>query len=316
MYSLSYINVCSTNMMMVPLQWFVNKRINITLVTSCVLSVALVATPVALADYVPRGGNLPPDSKTPRDVATTRNYTPPPPTPRPTPSPSGSGTSRGGGCDGGDMPLTVLASRKYVAQTVSRRPTFAWFVPDSRPFEVEFTITEITTGGKKGKEVLAMSLQSSPGIMKLSPFSNDAPGLEVGKDYFWQVAILCNPDSSESAIVDGASIKVVEIPAAVQSKLNKAVDSFEKVNIYGKSGLWYDALSEALKVAKASKLGEVGSSLLKDLAHWEAPEATPELIRQKCKSNHLEQGTPETTSKLILPECRRNDLEQIADRER
>lgn len=304
-------------MMMVPLQWFVNKRINITLVTSCVLSVALVATPVALADYVPGAGNPPPDSKTPRDVATTRNYTPPPQGSSPSPpQPSIPGSRRGGGCDGGDMPLTVLASRKYVAQTVSRRPTFAWFVPDSRPFEVEFTITEITTGGKKGKEVLAMSLQSSPGIMKLSPFSNDAPGLEVGKVYFWQVAILCDSDSSENAIVDGASIEVVEIPTTVQSKLNKAVDSLEKVNIYGKAGLWYDALSEALKVAKASKLGEVGSSLLKDLAHWEAPEATPGSIRQKCKPNHLGQGTPETTSKLIPRECRRHDLEQIADRER
>ena len=298
-------------MMMVPLQWFVNKRINFTLVTSCVLSVTLVTSPVALADYVPRDGNPPPDSTTPRDVATTRNFTPPPDQ-KTSPSRSDSGTSRGGGCDGGDMPLTVLASRKYVAQTVSRRPTFAWFVPDSRPFEVEFTITEITTGGKKGKEVLAMSLQSSPGIMKLSPFSNDAPGLEVGKVYFWQVAILCDSDSSENAIVDGASIEVVEIPTTVQSKLNKAVDRLEKVTIYGKAGLWYDALNEALKVAKASKLGEVGSSLLKDLAYWEAPEATPASIRQNCKPNSSGQGTPG----LISQECKRNDLEQIADRER
>lgn len=275
-------------MMMVPLQWFVNKRIDITLVTSCVLSVALVTTPVALAQYKPLN-----------------------PSPAPVPV-GGQGGRRGGGCDGGDMPLTVLASRKYVAQTVSRHPTFAWFVPDSRPFDMEFTIAEMAPGGKKGKEVLSLSLQSSQGIMKLSPFSSDAPGLEVGKVYFWQVAILCNSDTSENAIVDGASIEVVEIPTTVQNNLNQAADSFDQVNIYGKAGLWYDALSEALKVAKASKLGEVGSSLLKDLAHWEAPEATSASIQQKCKPNNSGQGTP----KLISPECKRNDLEQIADRER
>jgi hypothetical protein len=290
LYSLIGINVCSTNTMMVPLQWFVNKRINIKLVASCVLSVALVTTPVALAEYVPP--SVPPSS--------------------PPPSSSTVGGRRGGVCDGGDMPLTVLASRKYIAKTISGRPTFAWFVPDSRPFDMEFTIVEIGSGGKKGKEVLSLSLQSSQGIMKLSPFSPDAPGLEVGKVYFWEVAILCDGDHPENARVDGASIEVVEIPTTVQSQLNKAVDSFEKVNIYGKAGLWYDALGEALKVAKASKLGEVGSSLLKDLAKWEAPKITPEWLRQNCKPNHSGQETP----KLISPECKRNDLEQIADRER
>ncbi len=67
------------------------------------------------------------------------------------------------------------------------------------------------------------------------------------------------------------------MPATVQSKLNKAVNSIEKANIYAQAGLWYNALDEALKLAQASKLGEVGSTLLNDLAQWEAPGTTPEL---------------------------------------
>ncbi len=36
-----------------PIQWFLNKRINIKLVTSCALSLALIVTPAVLAAYVP-----------------------------------------------------------------------------------------------------------------------------------------------------------------------------------------------------------------------------------------------------------------------
>ncbi len=175
------------------------------------------------------------------------------------------------------MPLTVLASRNYVGRTISQHPTFAWFVPpDSASKPMQFTIYEWVTGGTP-KEVRKMSLPSSPGIMKLSPFSDSEPGLQPGKEYLWQVVIHCDPDNPSGDLVSEANIEVVGMPAAVQSKLNKAVNSVEKVNIYAQAGLWYNALDEALKLAQASKLGEVGSTLLNDLAQWEAPQTTAEL---------------------------------------
>lgn len=274
---------------MAPIKGFALKGINVKLLSSCILSVALIVAPVALADYTP-----PPDQ-------------------RPSTNPTEGGTSRGGGCDGGDKPLIVLASRKYIGRTIYRHPTFAWFVPDSRSFEMEFTIYELSSNGKKGKEVFMKSLQSSPGIMKLSPFSKDEPGLEVGKEYFWEVAIICNPDNPASAIVDGASIELVETPPAVLNQLDKPVNSFKKVNIYAKAGLWYDALGEALKLAEVSKLGEVGSALLKDLAKREAPETISESIQRKCRRNNSQQESPGIAPELISLECRRNDLEQIAN---
>lgn len=222
------------------------------LVTSCALGLALIVTPAALAGYAPG------DQK------------PVPPERR-----SDGGTTRG--CSGGGMPLTVLASRNYVGQTISRHPTFAWFVPpDSASKPMQFTIYEWVPGGKP-KEVRKMSLQSSPGIMKLSPFSDSELGLQPGKEYLWQVVIHCDPDNPSGDLVSEASIEVVGMPAAVQSELNRAVNSVEKANIYAKAGLWYNALGEALKLAEPSKLGEVGSTLLNDLAQWEAPKTTPEL---------------------------------------
>jgi len=195
------------------------------------------------------------------------------------------------------MPLTVLASRNYVGRTISQHPTFAWFVPgDSTSKPMQFTIYEWVPGGKP-KEVRKMSLQSSPGIMKLSPFSENEPGLQSGKEYSWQVVIHCDPDNPSGALVSEASIEVVEMSPAVQSKLNKAVNSAEKANIYAQAGLWYNALDEALKLAQASKLGEVGSTLLNDLAQSEAPQTTPELPSEER----------EATAKWI------ENLKQIAD---
>ena len=232
--------------MMIPIQRFLNKRINIKLITSCTLSLALIVTPAALADYVPGDQRpVPPETNT------------------------GGGTTRG--CSGGDMPLTVLASRNYMGQMISRHPTLAWFVPpDSVARPIEVIIYEWLPGGKS-KEVSKTPLQSTPGVMNLSPFSQNEPGLQPGKEYSWQVVLHCDPDNPSADLVSRASFEVVKMPTTIlQTKLNKAINSVEKINIYAEEGLWYDALSEALKLAKASKLGEVGSTLLNDLAKFES----------------------------------------------
>ncbi len=247
-----------------------NKHINIKRLTSCALGLTLIITPAALAGYVPGGDQKPVPSDRRSDGGTTR------------------------GCSGGGMPLTVLASRNYVGRTISQHPTFAWFVPrDSAAKPMQFTIYEWVRGDKP-KEVRKMSLQSSPGIMSLSPFSNSERGLQPGKEYFWQVVIHCDPDNPSGDLVSEASLEVVEMPATLQSELNAAANSVEKANIYAEAGLWYDALGEALKLAEPSKLGEVGSTLLDDLARGEASKPTPELPPRELEAieewiEHLKQ---------------------------
>ena len=176
------------------------------------------------------------------------------------------------------MPLTVLASRNYIGRTISGHPTLAWFVPrGSASKPVELMIYEWVPGGKP-KIIRKMSLQSSPGVMKLSPFSKNEPGLQPGKEYLWQVVIHCDPDNPSGDLVSEAIFEVVGMPTNIlQSKLNKAINGVEKANIYAKAGLWYDALDEALKLAEASKLGELGSILLNDLAKFEALKTTSQL---------------------------------------
>ncbi len=243
--------------MMILSQWFTNKSINNKLVALCILSSALLASPAGLAVYQP-GTQKP----VPPDLI------------------SGGGTTRG--CSGGDMPLTVLASRNYMGRTISKHPALAWFVPqDSVAKPIEVIIYEWLPGGNY-KEVSKTPLQSTPGVMNLSPFSQNEPGLQPGKEYSWQVVLHCDPDNRSADIVSRASFKVVRMPTTMlQTKLNKAINSVEKTKIYAKEGLWYDALGEALKLAKASKLGELGSTLLNNLAEYEAPTTIPTLLPQE-----------------------------------
>lgn len=267
---------CYTEMTMASVQWLINKRLNIPVLASYILSLALVVTPAALADYVP-----PSDQTGPR---------------------SGTTSTQGGsrGCSTQEeMPPTLLAPQNHVGQTISRHPTFAWFLRGSSSFEVKFAIYESVPGGNP-KEIYTKPLQRSSGIMKLAPFSKDEPGLEVGKDYLWRVAVYCEPGKPSIAFDEWASIKVVKMPPALPSQLDKAATSAEKVNIYAEAGLWYDALGEALNLAQASQLGKLGSALLEDLARLEASQAPSGLTREEQEKieQHIKQLKQIANSKV------------------
>lgn len=257
---------------MAKLQWLMTKCIDSRLVASCVTSLLLAQGQAALAGYDP------------------------PPEQRP---PSGYTTSSGtrGGCSGSEgLPLTVLAPEKHVGQTVSVHPTFAWFVPDFKPKPLEFTLHEYGSDGKP-KPVQKIGLQSSPGIMKLS-LPEDKPGLVRGKRYLWQVAILCNPNYPSSDVVANAEIEVVEMPPPLKRQLSTTSDRLEMANLYTRAGLWYDALREAIGSAEDSRLGEVASTLLKELASLEEQEATrsesehSETLRQIASSERQQSSPP------------------------
>jgi len=231
--------------------WLLFGRIGSSLVTSCVLSLSLARVPVALAEY-----NPPPDQ----------------------PPAQGNTTSSGsrGGCESSQgLPLTVLAPIKHIGQTASAHPTFAWFVPDAKPFPMEFSIFELTKDSSP-KLVQKLELKSSSGVMKLS-LPQDKPGLIVGQRYLWQVAISCDPDHPSTDVVARAEIQVVEMPSALKSALSTTTEGSKRMEFYAHAGLWYDALREALVSAPDSQLGVVASTLLEDLAKVEEPQQSVNL---------------------------------------
>lgn len=260
----------SATNMIIQILWLLNKRIYSRLLTSCVLSLSLAVTP-AVAEYEP-----PADQRSPSGYTST--------------------TGSRGGCEASEgTPLTLLAPQRHIGQTASTHPTFAWFIPDSRPFAMEFTLYEY---GSDSRPKLAhkLELKSSPGIMKLS-LPQNKPGLVRGQRYLWQVAILCDPNYPSSDLVAKAEIEVVEMPPSLNRTLFTKMADHEMADLYAKAGLWYDALSEALGPAEDSRLRKVASTLLEDIAKLEESKAIQvesrhsENLRQIARSER-QQSSP------------------------
>ncbi|NEO15098.1 MULTISPECIES: DUF928 domain-containing protein [unclassified Moorena] len=253
---------------------FLNKPINYRLVTSCTLSLLLLFVPSAIAEYRPPDREPASDSSdttarfTPRDREpasdssdTTARFTPR--DRKPTSDYSRTGGPRG--CPGEAIPLTLLAPQTYVGQTASVHPTFAGFVSSSH--EIEFRLFEFESNNTLKQLGSPIKKQTQPGVFQLSLPENH-PGLTVGKKYLWQIAIRC-PDG---AIVERAEFRVVELPTRIKSRLSTTVNSYNKVDIYAGADFWYEAFTEALKLAQPGKMGKLGSSLVEDLTKSELEE--------------------------------------------
>ena len=211
-----------------------NHILNSRVVTGCVLSLLLAITPEAIAGYVP-----PRTQKPPSDYSKSKGVR--------------------GGCSENKISLTILAPKKYVGETISRYPTFAWFVSNSD--QVEFRLFEFVPNGEVKQMGQKVLLPSSPGINKYSLPENQ-PGLAVGQKYLWQVSIRC--PQSDSDLIEAAEFTVIQMPSTFSSKLSTIKDGLEKIELYATAGLWYNALESALK-AEDKKLGKVVTNLLQDL---------------------------------------------------
>lgn len=204
---------------MIQLFWLLRLRIRNRLIICYVLGLWLTTATSALAEYAP-----PPDQK----------------------PPSGYSQSTGsrGGCEvNTQTSLTTLAPHKHIGRTASTHPTFAWFVPVSKPYPLEFTLYNYVSSGNI-QLFYKTQLKSSPGIMKLSLPKNN-PGLAFGERYIWRVAILCDPNHPSSDLVASSEIEVVKMLPSLSSEIDRVGDR-SKISLLAASGLWYDYLAEAL----------------------------------------------------------------------
>ncbi|HEY9897268.1 MAG TPA: DUF928 domain-containing protein [Candidatus Sericytochromatia bacterium] len=163
-----------------------------------------------------------------------------------------SGRSSGGrGCGSSTLPaanvpaLILITPEGQSGQTVSTRPTFAWFVRDAAPVPLEFRLYE--QDGDRFVLVQAIKddrLRSAPGIMVLSA-DDGLPELTVGKRYRWQVELVCNPSRPSSNLFAEATMEVVPLQAGLKTQLARSRDQLDRAKLYAQANLWYDVLKTA-----------------------------------------------------------------------
>jgi hypothetical protein len=167
--------------------------------------------------------------------------------------------------------LTLLAPESHIGQTISPRPTFAWFVADQDSYPIEFILFEYGDNGK-GDPIQRIKLQSKPGIMTLS-LPPDKP-LELGKSYVWQVSLICRGNSPSKNPWSQTVVEVVAPSANLKNALSSNTDPLKRAELLSEAGLWYDALAETLTTPQAKAFRQ---TLLTDLGALESPDRRGQL---------------------------------------
>ncbi len=174
-----------------------------------------------------------------------------------------------------DGRLLLLTSAQNLEQTTSRRPTFAWFVRDSRACPMEFRLYQVSPDGQTFslvKEVQDDNFRSAPGINVLS-LSLSTPELLPGQKYVWQVELICDANSVNDSLdntLAEAEIEVVEMQPDLRVRLSSTPDRVSRANLLADSNLWYDALSIVLTAGQEPRLSDLKQSLLRQVAVGDA----------------------------------------------
>ncbi|MBD1826974.1 DUF928 domain-containing protein [Microcoleus vaginatus GB1-A2] len=158
------------------------------------------------------------------------------------------GRREGGGTRGLECPtattaLTALIPQSTMGQTLSAKPTFFYYLPVPLDKTVQFELAD-----ERDKTLYKKSFHmvtSRAGVVSVSLDSDDnAPALEVGKNYQWYFTIKCNPKNSttDDVLVSGWINRTALAPT-VKTQLDRSPDRRAKLSIFAQQGLWYEYLA-------------------------------------------------------------------------
>jgi hypothetical protein len=137
----------------------------------------------------------------------------------------------------GSIPLTALTPNNNVATTVSANPTLFWYVPETQAESAEFVVVD-----DRENEIYqtTLALRHTPGVMQLNLPATVK--LDAGKDYKWQLALICNPnDRSADEFVQGG-LKRIELRADQKTKLAAAKEPLKQAEVYAGAKIWQETL--------------------------------------------------------------------------
>lgn len=164
--------------------------------------------------------------------------------------------------------IPLLPTKKF-GLTYSSNPRFYAYIPKTSAIAVVYTL-ENQEG--KGIDQKRIDLTNTPSIVGVQ-FSEP---LEIGKDYKWLVSVVCVADDPEDTFSEGIVRRIKPNPALI-GKLEKAKDS-DLVDLYAKSGIWYEALDSLVKLRlinpKDPELNSIWLNLLKS-SGFESLAITP-----------------------------------------
>jgi len=160
-----------------------------------------------------------------------------------------SGGSRSG-CSAADSTekLIALIPSTNLGLTLKERPTFWFYIPYQADEFHSMRLAIWNDEGQKIYQVTQASDRVSPGIVSFSLPTTAEPlkANAAGQYYDWRFSIYCdNPqiDNPKKIYVQG-SIQRVATTSTLKRELELATTPIEKVRVYDKHQIWFDAISE------------------------------------------------------------------------
>ncbi|MDZ8183563.1 MAG: DUF928 domain-containing protein [Nostoc sp. ChiSLP02] len=157
---------------------------------------------------------------------------------------SAGGSTRGGSCLARKKFIIPLMPQNKLGLTVSERPTFFWYIPESSVKTAKFLL--FADNDETLLYEKSFTLPDKPGIASFT-LPKNVPGLTVDKTYHWYMTIVCNSqDSSNNPIVDGW-VERIKPGLALSEALAKA-DLRQLPSIYAEAGIWHEALTSLVQL--------------------------------------------------------------------
>ncbi|ERT08536.1 hypothetical protein M595_1466 [Lyngbya aestuarii BL J] len=165
------------------------------------------------------------------------NFTPPS---RGTPGRrEGAGTR--GRCPGG---VTALIPTSTLGRTALEKPTIYYYIPTSlETVLVKFELLDEEDDTLYEKTLEMKETKAGVIGLDLSQYE-DAPTLEVNKNYHWYLTIRCEPDTfdpSGDIVINGWINRVALSPNQLQAL--ESEQPSERLNLYAEEALWYETVS-------------------------------------------------------------------------
>lgn len=125
---------------------------------------------------------------------------------------------------------------------ISERPTFWFYIPYTQ--DLINSIAEFILQDSTGNDIYrnAIALPLKPSVIGIS-LPKTVTSLEVGKTYHWYLKLHCKQQTGSVPIYVEGDIQRIHLDSRVMQQLEATTNPRQKIIIYAKEGIWFDALT-------------------------------------------------------------------------
>ena len=161
------------------------------------------------------------------------------------------------------LPLTALLPQNGLGLTLKARPTLPVYIPNTTANNLELSLFDANHQGIYQTSIKLPDREKAVGI----ELPQAAPELQVDREYYWSIAMICDPsDRLKDLVVTGRVKRIESNNSQLQRKLELVADRpLRQILLYRKSGLWYEMMSTFLEYQKNEPLNSQLKVIWQDL---------------------------------------------------